>query len=159
MLTPYMPWYGYPTASISPLQTVMGQCRYGRQSDCSTLKWVLATASPQPSPLHGEGAEGEASVRQDQRQYCVLVLRTHPVGAVVLPIHTSNSGRRILFRPETHCVLVLRTHPVGSVVLRLFGNHPHYLLERTQNMLERWDGTSDTEVSSSGRRGEHEHRS
>ena len=25
-----------------------------------------------------------ASVRQDQRQYCVLVLRTHPVGSVVL---------------------------------------------------------------------------
>ena len=24
-----------------------------------------------------------ASVRQDQRQYCVLVLRTHPVGSVV----------------------------------------------------------------------------
>src|SRR5258708_26720877 len=69
MLTPYMPWYGYPTASISPLQAVMGQCRCGRQSNCSTLKWVLATASPQPSPLHGEGAEGEASVRQDQRQY------------------------------------------------------------------------------------------
>src|SRR5258708_13637045 len=60
MLTPYMPWYGYPTASISPLQAVMGQCRYGRQSDCSTLKWVLATASPSaPSPLHGEGAEGD----------------------------------------------------------------------------------------------------
>ena len=72
-----------------------------------------------------------ASVRQDQRQYCVLVLRTHPVGSVV----------RILFRPETclemglanataslrtasvrqdhrkYCVLVLRTHPVGAVVL------------------------------------------
>src|SRR5260370_31974945 len=33
-----------------------------------------------------------ASVRQDHRKYCVLVLRTHPVGAVVLsngmvPIH------------------------------------------------------------------------
>src|SRR5258708_38500550 len=88
-------------------------------------------------------------------------------------------GLRILFRPETHCVLVTlpnhlfcnasllqavsrtlpRTHPVGSVVLRTFNSHPHYLLERTQNMLERWDGTSDTEVSSSGRRGEHEHRS
>src|SRR6266852_398268 len=51
-----------------------------------------------------------ASVRQDQRKYCVLVPRTHPVGSVV----------RILFRPETHCVLVLRTHPVGSVVRILF---------------------------------------
>src|SRR6266851_920390 len=80
MLTPYMPWYGYPTASISPLQAVMGQCRCGRQSDCSTLKWVLlvtvprtvlddAVASPSaPSPLHGEGAEGEASVSQDHRK-------------------------------------------------------------------------------------------
>jgi len=28
-----------------------------------------ATASPHPSPLHGEGAEGEASIRQDQRKY------------------------------------------------------------------------------------------
>src|SRR5258708_40358079 len=94
-----------------------------------------------------------------------------------------NRLQRILFRPETclemglandatrlrtasvrqdqrqYCVRVLRTHPVGSVVLRTFNSHPHYLLERTQNMLERWDGTSDTEVSSSGRRGEHEHRS
>ncbi len=35
-----------------------------------------ATASPHPSPLHGEGAEGEASVRQDQRKY--LLLRSLP---------------------------------------------------------------------------------
>src|SRR5260370_1221904 len=60
MLTPYMPWYGYPTASISPLQAVMGQCRCGRQSDCSTLKWVLATTLARLRT---------ASVSQDQRQY------------------------------------------------------------------------------------------
>src|SRR5258708_15091882 len=29
--------------------------------------------------------------------HCVLVLRTHPVGSVVLPIHTSNSGSLRLF--------------------------------------------------------------
>jgi len=28
-----------------------------------------------------------ASVRQDQRKYCVLVLRTHPVGSVVQKRH------------------------------------------------------------------------
>src|SRR6266851_2475624 len=59
-----------------------------------------------------------ASVRQDQRKYCVLVLRTHPVGSVV----------RILFRPETHCMLVLRTHPVGSVVRILFRPETHCVL-------------------------------
>src|SRR6266436_7742515 len=89
------------------------------------LKWVLLVKIPRIF-LDATASLRTASVRQDHRQYCVLVLRTHPV---------------------------------GSVVLRTFNSHPHYLLERTQNMLERWDGTSDTEVSSSGRRGEHEHRS
>src|SRR5260370_1211985 len=106
-----------------------------------------------------------ASVRQDQRQYCVLVLRTHSVGSVVLPIHTFNSGRRILFRPETclemgltndaarlrtasvrqdhrqYCVLVLRTHSVGSVVLRLFGNR--YTSDERHQAVKQLDGKKE----------------
>src|SRR5260370_5775861 len=68
-----------------------------------TLKWVLlvtvprtvldATASVLTRSANDAGASTDcvgqaerkalrtASVRQDQRQYCVLVLRTHPVGA------------------------------------------------------------------------------
>src|SRR5260370_29616396 len=53
----------------------------------------------------GRGNDAErlrtASVRQDHRQDCVLVLRTHPVGAVVLPIHTSNSGSLRLLETDT----------------------------------------------------------
>src|SRR5260221_5996231 len=87
-----------------------------------------------------------ASVRQDQRKYCVLV---------TLPNHLFCNASLLQAVSRT----LSRTHPVGSVVLRSFNSHPHYLLERTQNMLERWDGISETEVSSSVRRGEHEHRS
>jgi len=38
------------------------------------LQWVLATTLARLRT---------ASVRQDHRKYCVLVLRTHPVGSVV----------------------------------------------------------------------------
>src|SRR5579864_327407 len=47
------------------------------------LKWVLLVTVPQ-TVLDATASLRTASVRQDQRQYCVLVLRTHPVGAVVL---------------------------------------------------------------------------
>jgi hypothetical protein len=71
-----------------------------------TLKWVLlvtvprtvldATALVLTRSANDAGASTDcvgqaerkalrtASVRQDHRQYCVLVLRTHPVGSVVV---------------------------------------------------------------------------
>src|SRR5260370_368863 len=63
-----------------------------------------------------------ASVRQDQRKYCVLV---------TLPNHLFCNASLLQAVSRT----LSRTHPVGSVVLRSFNSHPHYLLERTQNML------------------------
>src|SRR6266436_6560227 len=45
-----------------------------------TLKWVLLVTVPR-TVLDATASLRTASVRQDQRQYCVLVLRTHPVGA------------------------------------------------------------------------------
>src|SRR5260221_14165798 len=104
------------------------------------LKWVLLVTVPQ-TVLDATASLRTASVRQDQRKYCVLVLRTHPVGSVVrilfrpethcvlvLRTHPVGSVVRILFRPETHCVLVLRTHPVGSVVRILFRPETHCVL-------------------------------
>src|SRR5260221_11190046 len=40
-----------------------------------------------------------ASVRQDHRQYCVLVLRTHPVGSVVLKETREFAMSNIIIRP------------------------------------------------------------
>src|SRR6266436_8206261 len=143
---------------LSLQQTLCGSVKYYSQqwSAMSTekarehvriLKWVLLVTVPRTV------LDATASVLTRLGNAAAqLVLRTQPRRAALRTASVRQDHRQ-------YCVLVLRTHPVGSVVLRTFNSHPHYLLERTQNMLERWDGTSDTEVSSSGRRGEHEHRS
>src|SRR5260221_9964124 len=48
-----------------------------------------------------------ASVRQDQRKYCVLVLRTHPVGSVVMKEHSRDKEVQIYD-------YTLRSFPRGS---------------------------------------------
>jgi hypothetical protein len=79
------------------------------------LKWVLLVTVPR-TVLDATASLRTASVRQGHRKYCVLVLRTHPVGSVVWSsvsvmmswqyfarynITTCRMRQRILFRPAT----------------------------------------------------------
>src|SRR5258708_16717895 len=55
------------------------------------LKWVLLVTVPR-TVLDDATRLRTASVRQDHRKYCVLVLRTHPVGSVVMGFEHQLSG-------------------------------------------------------------------
>ena len=61
--------------NIASLPTLLAQLVLRTQASCK--EFPQAVRPDQRKCLR------TASVRQDHRKYCVLVLRTHPVGAVV----------------------------------------------------------------------------
>jgi hypothetical protein len=54
-----------------------------------------------------------ASVRQDQRQYCVLVLRTHPVGPVVKCFETETTAKDLI--PTGNALCASAAHSSGRI--------------------------------------------
>jgi hypothetical protein len=54
-----------------------------------------------------------ASVRQDHRQYCVLVLRTHPVGSVVKCFETETTAKDLI--PTGNALRASAAHSSGRI--------------------------------------------
>jgi hypothetical protein len=64
--------------------------KHGARFTSSTLECEPATCLAM-GLANATASLRTASVRQDQRQYCVLVLRTHPVGPVVKCFETETT--------------------------------------------------------------------
>src|SRR5216683_2893196 len=105
------------------------------------LKWVLLVTVPQ-TVLDATASLRTASVRQDHRQYCVLVLRTHPVGSVVSSEQANFSNRRLIcMQGETTSASVqtettpqTKVHPHHYTRV-LFHHEPHQYQPRNVNRL------------------------
>ena len=59
-----------------------------------------------------------ASVRQDHRQYCVLVLRTHPDGSVVKCFETETTAKDLI--PTGNALRASAAHSSGRISSKVF---------------------------------------